>query len=182
MSGCARAPIAPEVPPDRLLERACSPDRSIGRAEGSVWIRAESDEKSGVFPALVRAGIETAEWAWDRADVRARVRHELAPVLESWPASGGFPGHRYHAILRLPGRFRVDGIRLERLPGAGRFTLSRMALVDTASGRFTPVSLAAGYLSDGARFRELAATPSVRLFELPQNVHSLVPASKRCQR
>lgn len=152
------------------IRLASSLSESVDVPQGTPIVRVSARLATGrdLDPTLVRAGIETAEWAWDRPDVRARVRHELAPVLESWPAAGGFPGHRYHAILRLPGRFRVDGIRLERLPGAGRFTLSRMALVDTASGRFTPVSLAAGYLSDGARFRELAATPSVRLFELSQ--------------
>jgi hypothetical protein len=98
------------------------------------------------------------------------MRHEKAPVLESWPAAAGFPGHRYLALLRLPGRFLVDGIRLERLPGAGRLNISRLALLDTTSGRFTPVSLAAGLLSDAARFRERAATPGVRLFEVARSL------------
>jgi len=54
---------------------------------------------------------------------------------------------------------------VERLAGPGRFTVSRLALLDPESGRATPVSLAAGYVSDSARFREAAATPGVRLFE-----------------
>ena len=116
---------------------------------------------------LVRAGLETAEWAWDRPDVRALVAHEKAPVLESWPGpGGGFPAHRYQGILRLPGRFYLDGVGIERLPGDGHLTLSRMALVDTSTGRFAPVSLAASYVSDLGRFRELAATPAVRLYEV----------------
>lgn len=152
------------------IRLASSLSESVEVAQGTPLLRVSARLATGrdLEPSLVRAGIETAEWAWERADVRTRVRHELAPVLESWPAAGGFPGRRYQAILRLPGRFLVDGIRLERLPGAGRFTLSRMALVDTSIGRLTPISLASGYLSDGARFRELGATPSVRLFELPQ--------------
>jgi hypothetical protein len=92
--------------------------------------------------------------------------HERAPVLESWPAPGGFPGHRYHGILPLGGRFLVDGVRVERLPGAGRLTLSRLALLDTSTGRFTPVALPAGYVSDGRFLREAASTPFVRLYQV----------------
>lgn len=117
------------------------------------------------LPLIVRAGVETAEWAYDRPDVAPVIAHRRAPILESFPAPGGFQGHHYLGVLPLPGRYLVDGIRVERLPGAGRFNLSRLAVVDPESGRTTPVSLAAGYVSDAALFREVAATPGVRLFE-----------------
>jgi hypothetical protein len=117
------------------------------------------------LPLVVRAGVETAEWAYDRPDVSGAIAHRRAPVLESFPAPGGFLGHHYLGVLPLPGRYLVDGIRVERLAGPGRFTVSRLAILDPESGRATPVSLAAGYVSDAARFREAAATPGVRLFE-----------------
>jgi hypothetical protein len=114
----------------------------------------------------LRAGIDTAEWAYDRPDVRPLMAHQRAPVLESWPAPGGFPGHRYHGILPLGGRFLVDGVRVERLPGAGRLTLSRLALLDTTTGLFTPVALPASYVSDARFLREAAGTPLVRLYQV----------------
>ena len=117
------------------------------------------------IPLVVRAGVETAEWAYDRPDVVGAIAHRRAPVLESFAAPGGFQGHHYLGVLPLPGRYLVDGIRVERLEGPGRFTVSRLAVVDPPSGRATPVSLAAGYVSDATRFREAAATPGVRLFE-----------------
>jgi hypothetical protein len=117
------------------------------------------------LPLLVRAGVETAEWAYDRPDVRGAIAHRRAPVLESFSAPGGFEGHHYLGVLPLPGRYLVDGIRVQRVASPGRFTVSRLALLDPESGRATPVSLAAGYVSDSARFREAAATPGVRLFE-----------------
>jgi hypothetical protein len=117
------------------------------------------------LPLLVRAGVETAEWAYDRPDVRGAIAHRRAPVLESFATPGGFEGHHYLGVLPLPGRYLVDGIRAERVAGPGRFTVSRLAVLDPESGRATPVSLAAGYVSDSARFREAAATPGVRLFE-----------------
>lgn len=115
----------------------------------------------------VRAGRETAEWAYERPDVRAAVAHQRAPILETWPeARGTFSGQRYLGILPLPGRYYVDGIRIERLPGRGHLTISRLTLLDESTGRFTPVSLASGYVSDPAHFREVVATPLVRLFEV----------------
>jgi hypothetical protein len=110
--------------------------------------------------------VETAEWAWDRPDLRGRVAHHRAPVLESWPAPGGeFEGHRYLGVLGLQGRFYVDGVRVERRPGPGFWTLSRLSLVDAAGG-VSAVSLPASYVSDMSRFREAAAGPRVRLFEV----------------
>lgn len=115
----------------------------------------------------LRAGIETAEWAIERDDVRGQVRHERAPVLESFRAPGGaFLAHRYLAILRLPGRYYVDSLRLVRGPGVGRFTLARAALVDTSAGRFVPISVVSAFVSEESRFHELSATPSVRLYEV----------------
>lgn len=119
------------------------------------------------LPLPVRAGLETAEWAHDRGDVRDRVRHERAPVLESFREPGwDFEGHRYRAALKLPGRYVVDGLRLERLPGPGRLVLWQLGLYDAARGRVTAVSLTSGYLSDTLFFREAAATPLVKLFEV----------------
>jgi hypothetical protein len=45
---------------------------------------------------------------------------------------------------------------------------SRVELFDLLTHRLTPVSAAAAYVSDGGRLREVAATPALRLFELPR--------------
>ncbi len=111
----------------------------------------------------VRAGIETAEWAYDRADVRGRVRHEKAPVGRSVPA-GGFFGHRYLGVLRLPVRWTIDGLRLEAAPGRFRMSLFGLGVVDATTGRAAGLALPSAYLSDTVRLREEAATPRVRLF------------------
>jgi hypothetical protein len=118
------------------------------------------------LPLELRAGRDTAEWAHDRSDVRGLVAHARAPVFESF-REAGFEGHRYLATLRLPGRFWVDGLWIERLPGRGHLFLARLGLADDMTGRLTPVGAAAGYASDLAVLREVAATPAVRLFELP---------------
>lgn len=111
----------------------------------------------------VRAGIETAEWAFDRTDVRGRVRHEKATVGRSFPA-GGFLGYRYLGVLKLPVRWTIDGLRLEAVPGRFRISLYGLGLVDGITGRAGGLALPAAYLSDTVRLREEAATPRVRVF------------------
>jgi hypothetical protein len=120
------------------------------------------------LPLELVAGRDTAEWSIERPDVRGRVRHPPARLLESWPAEG-FVAHRYLAVLPLPGRYLIDGVRIEALPGAGLLTLSRMSARDAATNRVAPVSLTAAFVSDTSVFRELVVLPGVRLFELPQS-------------
>jgi len=119
------------------------------------------------FSLPLRAGRHTSEWAYDRPDVRKSVAHGFAPVFDSFH-SGSFEGHRYLGILPFPGRYLVEGLRVRRVPGRGSLTLVRLGTLDARSGRSTPVSLASGFVSDTALFREAAATPAVRLFEMPR--------------
>jgi hypothetical protein len=111
----------------------------------------------------VRAGIETAEWAWDREDVKARIRHERATVARS-TAGDGFAGHVYLGVLKLPVRWTIDGLRLEAVAGRFRLSLFGLGVVDAATGRAAGLALPSAYLSDTVRLREEAATPRVRLF------------------
>ena len=119
------------------------------------------------LPLVLLAGRDTAEWAYDRSDVRPVVAHRRAPVLESWRGPDGFQAHRYLGTLVLPGRYLVDGLRLTRLPGPGRLTISRVGVVDASTDRGAPVSLVSAWLGDTSRLRDLANAVGVRLFDLP---------------
>ena len=111
----------------------------------------------------LRAGIETAEWAIDRSDVRELVRHARPQAASSFREPGAaFDGHRYRAVFGLGGRFRVDGLRLVRRPGQGRLFLHKAGLSDGSRPR--GISLVASYLSDSALLREIGAAPTLRLF------------------
>jgi Bacterial membrane protein YfhO len=122
------------------------------------------------LPLVLRAGRETSEWAYERSDVRPHVRHARAQVLESWPVDGGsFLGHRYLATLSLPGRYLLNGLVVERLPGPGKLTIARLGVRDGAGGGIG-VSVVSSFVSDTHHFRETVATPGVRLFELPAAV------------
>lgn len=88
----------------------------------------------------------------------------------SFPIRAGIetsPGAPRDATLILPGRYFVDGLRIERLGSRGLFALSHLSVRDAPTGRVTAVSLPSAYVSDMVRFREVAATPVVRLFEVP---------------
>jgi hypothetical protein len=132
------------------------------------------------FDLVLRAGVDTAEWAWERGDVSGRMAHRRAPVFESWrdPASA-FAGHRYLGRLRLPGRYLVDGIGLEARPDAGELLLARLGVFDALTGAVTPVSLPATYVSDTGVLAETAATPIVRLYEVARGARSWVAEKPR---
>jgi len=76
-------------------------------------------------------------------------------------------GEPQRASLRLPGRYYVDAVRLDRAPGPGRLMVNGLELFDVLTQRVTPVSDASGYVSDGGRLREVASMPGLRLFEVP---------------
>ncbi len=135
-----------------------------GATVAQVHVRLASGREF-VLPLL--AGVHTAEWAWDRDDVQAVVAHQQAPVFESWPGPrAGFMGHRYLGILRLPGRYQIAGLDVERAPGPGQLLLSRLSAYDVLTGRTTPVSLPSAYVSDSGLFQERVSTPALRLYEV----------------
>lgn len=137
-----------------------------GAPVATLTVRLASGRGEFAFP--IRAGIETAEWAHDRPDVRVRVRHRRPPTIESWrPQGATYEGHRFLAVLRLPGRYNVDALRLVLLPNAPRLLVSRMKIVDNIRGQVRAVSPLSAYVSDAGTFRETASMPAVRLFERP---------------
>ncbi len=83
----------------------------------------------------LRVGLETAEWAYERSDVRAQIRHSRPPVARSWPARSGFPpedhiGHVYRAEYGLPSPFTVARILIEPVMPRAFVRLERVILVD----------------------------------------------------
>lgn len=121
----------------------------------------------------IRAGIDTAEWAWDRPDVRPVVRHAKPPAYRSAAAREGFLAHEYRGVLKLPGRFAVTSLRLRAWPEAPPLWLLRLGLHDQPTQRSTGVSLTSAYASDEVRWLLAANTPRVSLFQVR---HGIGPA------
>jgi hypothetical protein len=145
-------------------------DEAVGMPQGEVvaWVNVRlASGRELRFP--LRAGLETAEWAIDRADVRPLVRHRKPAVAWSFREEGAdFEGHRYLALLDLGGRYQIDGVRLERRPGPAHLYISKAGVGD--GRRRLGLSLVSAYLSDSARLREITAGPLVRLFAVRGSV------------
>ena len=129
----------------------------------------------------LRAGVDTAEWAWERPDVRASVRHGKATVHASFPAREGFTGYQYLGVLRLPGRFAIASLRFRAWPGAPPLWLLRAGLRDAQTGRGAGLAAASAYVSDEVRLAEAAGTPLVSLFEVRRGIGPawVVPSVRR---
>jgi hypothetical protein len=72
---------------------------SDGEPVARIGLTAEDGE--WYFFSL-RAGLDTAEWAYERTDVRKDIRHAMPPIATSFPALSAFPveqhsGHTYLA-------------------------------------------------------------------------------------
>jgi len=99
-----------------------------GQAVGRVSVRTEDGPP---IVAVLRAGQETSEWAWDRPDVRPRVRHERAPVAESFAVAGqSWEGHRYAARVPLDARRRVVEVKVETLAPVASLEVGRIEFED----------------------------------------------------
>ena len=82
--------------------------------DGQVAARLRvTDTSGGVWSFDLRAGIETAEWAYDRPDVRAQVQHSRAKISMTWNLPS--PVHTYVADLTFPRPVDIAEVTLERV-------------------------------------------------------------------
>jgi hypothetical protein len=148
---------------------------AIPEGEPVAIVRARLASTGRDLEMTLRAGVHTAEWALERPDVRARAAHSFPTIAESWPGpGGGFRAHLYEGRVALPGRYFVDGVSVERLPGRGALRLAHLAAADAVGRRTVAAGLGAAYVSDTRHLVERAATPAVRLFEARAGVAARV--------
>ena len=89
------------------------------------------------FDLPLRAGVETADWAFDRPDIRARIKHKRAVVATSYDVSDAqhkYKGHTYVASFVLPEKVTIESgyVELDTQLKASGFSLRvfRVSLVD----------------------------------------------------
>jgi hypothetical protein len=99
-------------------------------------LRLNADD-GRTFNFELRAGDHTSEWAYDRPDIRARIKHKRAPVATSYEVDdpqGKYEAHTYVASFVLPVKTVITGgeITVARIPTAPQLTLSvsRLSLAD----------------------------------------------------
>ena len=80
------------------------------------------------------AGRDTAEWAHERADVRAIIKHKLAPVFDTAPgdAANSYPANRYWTRVALGARAQLDHIEIANVAPRATLSLWKATLYDSA--------------------------------------------------
>jgi hypothetical protein len=98
-----------EFPPTEAtgIEVESALAQSAGLSDGyTVAIIKLTTDQGRVFQLPLRAGLETAEWAYDRSDVRRAVKHSEPPVASTFHARSAFPveshpGHTFQVDLPI---------------------------------------------------------------------------------
>ncbi len=152
---------------------ANSPD--VADSEPIAEVVVDCGESTQIKFAL-RAGSHTAEWAFDREDVKRQIKHRRAVLARSWP-SEGFEGHSYLARFELPDAIaRCESARIVRITSQARgdvaLSISGVAFHDSATGRSTPGARSeTNDLLNEKRWEEVALVPPtpvygrIRVFE-----------------
>ncbi len=92
------------IPPTAAttLRVASSVSQSVGWAAGSPVARIYLTTQDGrVITSTLRMGADTAEWAFDRTDVRRAIPYAMPVVSTTYPAVSAFPAERHdgHTFL-----------------------------------------------------------------------------------
>ncbi len=114
--------------------------QSVDLRDGDVVAEIKLRTADGrTLTAPLRAGIDTAEWAYDRSDVRKAIKHSRPPIATTFPAESAFPpeshdGHFFKADItfsQIPEA--IVSISVEPKIAAGLLHIQRMALTDGVS-------------------------------------------------
>lgn len=99
------------------------------------------------FEFLLRAGADTADWAYDRPDLRSHIQHRRATVATSYDvkdATFNYKGHTYLASFALPEKVVIESGELDPEPlnawqGAS-LGVFRISLADTTEAKSYPLT------------------------------------------
>src|SRR5207253_1535973 len=99
------------------------------------------------FEFPLRAGVDTAEWAYDRPDIRARIRHKRPDVATSYAvndAQGNYEGHTYVTSFALPEKVAIAAGEIVVEPGPQwpelLLSVFRVSLVNASENQTFPLS------------------------------------------
>ncbi len=103
-----------------------------GELAGELILRDDAGREVSI---PLRAGIETAEWAYEREDVRRQVQHAMPRVASTFSARSGFPpgehpGHTYLATVDLPAPMRLAAVCWRPVLPEAFVRLERVRLTD----------------------------------------------------
>ncbi|MFN0111588.1 MAG: YfhO family protein [Blastocatellia bacterium] len=96
-------------------------------------------EEGRVIEATLLAGTDTAEWAHERADVKAKIKHGLPPIFDSRPgdAENSFPSLRYLKRISFGSQLHVTRVEMVSLLNDADIGFWHATLFDSASRKST---------------------------------------------
>ena len=105
-----------------------------GEVVAVLHLRGASGQEATV---PLRAGLETAEWAYERDDVLANVAHSMPSVATTWFSQSGFPprehpGHTYLARIPLDATMRLAAVKLQPVVPEAFVRVERVRLHDVS--------------------------------------------------
>ena len=140
----------------------CSVSLGQGTSIADVIV-TDKDSRKSFIP--VRAGIETAEWAWERPDVASSVKHGLVKQREPFPASG-FTGNWYVSELPLS----ADGKTVHTasigiqwmLDGTPSFAIREVELINRTNNQTQRIPAVDFWYGDPAIWKNIAGLANTR--------------------
>src|SRR5262249_42563124 len=120
----------------------------------------------------LRAGRDTAEWAYDRNDVRWQIKHSRPVLAESWAGDeqGSFKAHSYLAILKSnPALTRCETSHALKITSKAQsnvvLSIKRIAFHDQTTGDSMPVvDQNWGSLKDEGRWQQVNLNIPTRVY------------------
>ncbi|MEG6522884.1 YfhO family protein [Desulfotomaculum sp. 1211_IL3151] len=118
----------------------------------------------------ILAGRDLSEWAYDRQDVKAAIKHSRAQIFQSFSATddagGSFQGHQYLCQLDLNETKTIKGINLKRVATSDvKLDMFRLSLSNTIEGQNWPVTMGNSELADGTRWHLVQKIGDINVYE-----------------
>ncbi len=104
--------------------------------QGSAVARIKFHLTDGrIIERELKAGIDTAEWAHERPDVKTIIKHSLPPVFESLAgdSQNSFPAYRYWSRIDLGEKANIERIEIENLTERASLAVTKAAAVDSSN-------------------------------------------------
>lgn len=129
--------------------------------DGAPILKLRLHARDGrVIERELLAGRDTSEWAYDRADVKAAIKHQRAPVAEDFDA-GEFKSHGYLARLKFD-RAEIEKIEWVYAREDASLIVLRASLFDANTGKSEPL---ANFYLPSERWRQLGRFDQVEVYE-----------------
>jgi len=138
---------------------ANSPDLAQGTEVARLQIFATDNQ---VINLSVRAGIDTAEWAHERPDIKPTIRHGLATVFDETPVDASFSALRFETRLPFGKSLQVDRVVVTNTTSRASLALWKASLFDSQTRHSTSLTnkLALSNL-DASRWQQAGAFDGV---------------------